>query len=220
MGTGMKLLGIQRISAPSCFSPKGSGVGLWLPGTSWGDSIRASQAWNQSLTPIKGCPAPPLWLSHLGLSTLSTFISMNYMWLCVHACVCVCARMCVCVFLAYKCKWDESNRVKKLLLHCIFEIITISSCECRRGAAGLSIHHASMLLYTCSQPSTTCLSCMASSAWTSFPVWRPFSFGPAFGRPPGLQSILSVPSVNCPALPRQSGVERRWVCAAAAIGGQ
>lgn len=47
----------------------------------------------------------------------------------------------------------------------------------QEAVAGLSIHHTSTLLYTCSQPSITCFSCMASSAWTSFPMWRPFSFG-------------------------------------------
>lgn len=81
------------------------------------------------------------------------------------------------------------------------------------AVAGLSIHHASMLLYTCSQPSTTCLSCMASSAWTSFPVWRPFSFGPALVSLPGSPS----PSSQCWALTaqhwqKQSGVvEQHWV---------
>lgn len=97
MGMGMELLGIQQISAPSCFLQEGSGVGLWLPSASWGDSIRASQAWNQSLTPIKGCPAPPLWLSHLGLSTLSTFIFMNYMQLLCLVSHHICAFLHACV---------------------------------------------------------------------------------------------------------------------------
>lgn len=90
-------LGILQISAPSCLGWKGSGSGLRLPGASWGVSIRASQAWNQSLTAIKGRPAPPLWLNHLGLSALSTFISMNYIRLLAH----ICLR-----------KWVESNGVK------------------------------------------------------------------------------------------------------------
>lgn len=43
-----------------------------------------------------------------------------------------------------------------------------------------SIHHTyCILLYTCSQPSITCLSCTASSVELVFPVWRPFSFGPS-----------------------------------------
>lgn len=173
MGTWMKLLGILQISAPSCFLPKGSGVGLWLPGASWGDSIRASQAWNQSLTPIKGCPAPPLWLSHLGLSTLSTFISMNYMWLRVLACVCA---IFVC-FLAYE---YESNGIKIIKAYGKRNHQQFWMQGGGGKVARLSIHHASMLLYTCSQPSTTCLSCAASSVELVFlcgglsplaPVW-------------------------------------------------
>lgn len=65
-------------------SMESCGEKLWLPGTSWGDSIRASQAWNQSLKPIKGCPAPPLWTSHLGLCILSELASVC---VCVSACV-------------------------------------------------------------------------------------------------------------------------------------
>lgn len=81
------------------------------------------------------------------------------------------------------------------------------------SVAGLSIHHASMLLYTCSQPSTTCLSCMASSAWTSFPVWRPFSFGPAL-----VSLLVSSPSSQCWALTAQHW-QAEWRGAALSVCG-
>lgn len=140
------LLGILQISAPSCVLAKGSGLGLWLPGTSWGDSIRASQAWNQSLTPIKGRPAPPLWLSHLGFSTLSTFISMNYTSVCMLVRVCVCVYMCVC-------KWVESNQLKIVKAYNFSQ--NRSQFWMQEGKMKhFSICHASMLLYTCSHPST------------------------------------------------------------------
>lgn len=156
METGMKLLGIRQISAPSCFLQKGSGASLWLPGASWGDSIRASQAWNQSLTPIKGCPAPPLWLSHLGLSTLSRFIFLNYMQLCVHLFTHLYS------FLQYSYLENEMN-----LTYPKLSLVVNAPGSDRR----FSVHRGSLLLHHCLQPSTACMPllhgiiCLSCFSW-------------------------------------------------------
>ena len=233
MGTRMKPLGIRRIFSSILFSRRKAPA--WACGCQAPPEVTLSEPVkpeinhsHPSKTALHRHCDWAIWASahclHLSLWTIRGSAckpSRVYEYITQYICVWVyyTVYLCVCVLVfKYKCRWA----------HCIAHI---RSCECRRKRWQLfaSIMQACFfffLCYTCSQPSTTCLSCMASSAWTSFPVWRPFSFGPSLVRLPGLQSVLSVLSANCPAL--AGGVEWSgaewvyacvWVCVSVCVCG-
>lgn len=127
-------------------------------------------------TAIVTKPSGPQHTVYIYLYELYVYCGFFSVFLTVTVCMHECVQY-ICVFVYLPLQKDKWKVEAKGILYCFLNHNNHQLWMLEEAVAGLSIHHTSTLLYTCSQPSITCFSCMASSAWTSFPMWRAFSFG-------------------------------------------